>query len=45
MNNMVSNKKVLNLQYVEEGDYFVMTFNAGFEFAFRFMSDLEGQKS
>ncbi len=36
----LKNKKIINFQYVEEEDYFVITLENNYEFSFRFMADL-----
>jgi len=43
MKTSIVGKKVANLYYEKEGDYFVMEFDDGTETCFRFMADLNQQ--
>ena len=44
MRDSIVGKKVIELYYESEDDYFVMTFEDGVETCFRFMTDLIKQK-
>ena len=40
MRKLITNKKVIELEYDDEDDYFVLMFEGGFEMCFRYMADL-----